>query len=205
MVLGIVLIVVLMLTAVFAGCVSEDIEPENGNSKETEDQPDADEVPDDTDEVPDEGDGNESEPPETDGAEAEGTTGAEGTVEALAQASPETVTETLELHIPEDKITGVDFVIRVEDGDEETNPDEVSGSIDSTDGYTEPLPKGQTPYSKTIAIKPPKGQYLPEDWIITLEVVCHASDDQWPGPLMWVGSPDNGFSYNVSATYKYLI
>ncbi len=181
----------------------EDSKLKNGNSEEFEDQPDIFEP--DIPEVPDEGDGNESEPPEVDEPEGEGTTSAEGTVETLAQTSPETVTETVELHIPEDKITGVDFVIKVEDGDEETNPDEVSGSIDSAGSYTETLQQGKTPYTSTVNIKPLEGLFLPATWTITLEVVCHASDDQWPGPFMWIGTPDHGFSYNVSAKYSYLI
>jgi hypothetical protein len=207
MVAGIVLIIIIMITAAFAGCVSENNESknsnleesENGNLEEPEDQPDDTEVPDDED-------GNDGEPPEIDEteAEAEGTTGAAGTVEAFAQASPDTVSETVEINIPEDTITSVDFVIRVEDGDDGTNADEVSGSIDSTGGHNEPLPQGQTLYTSTINIIAPEGQYLPKSWTISLEVVCHASDSQTSGVLVWVGTPDYGFSYNVSVTYKYI-
>ena len=196
---GIVLIIIIMITAVLAGCVSENNKSKNDNLEESGDQPDI-------DEVPDNGDGNGSESPEKDEeeGEAEGTIGTYGTVEAFAQASPDTVTETVELHIPEDNITCLDFVIRVEDGDGGTNPDEVSGSIDSEGRYTKTLPQGQTPYSSTINIMPPEGQSLPNSWTISLEVVCHASDSETTGALFWVGTPDYGFSYNVSVTYKYI-
>jgi hypothetical protein len=200
MVAGTVLIIVIMITAVLAGCVSENNKSNNDNLDESEDQPDIIEVPDDEDEV-------ESEPPEIDETEgeAEGSIGADGTVETLAQADPVTVSETVELHIPEDNIKSIDFIIRVEDGDDGTNADEVSGSLDSPGGHTETLQQGQTPYSSTINIKAPEGKFLPATWTLTLEVVCHASDSQTSGTLFWVGTPDNGFYYNVNVTYKYLI
>lgn len=138
--------------------------------------------------------------------ELRGTTGAEGNVETLAQDQPETVTETVDVSIPESNITGINFVIKVEDGDGGTNPDEVSGSLDSTGGgdYNETLPKGSTPYSKTIDIKATEDHSLPSSWTLSITVVCHASNDRWPGPGLWIGTPDNGFSYNVTVTFKYL-
>lgn len=197
---GIVLIIVLMMTNVLTGCISSDTESKSENLEETEETDDQPEI----DEEPDDGDGNESEPPEI--VESEGTIGAEGTVETLAQSQPETVSETVELDIPEDNITRIEFVIRVQDGDDGTKADEVSGSLESTGGggYYETLPQSYTPYTSTINIEAPEGQSLPNNWSIFLEVVCHASDDTWLGPLMWVGTPDYGFSYNINATYKYM-
>jgi hypothetical protein len=142
------------------------------------------------------------EPPEM--VEAKGTTGTEGVVETLAQAQPEPASETVELTIHEGNLTSIDFTIKVEDGDDGTNADEVSGSLDSPGGFNETLAQGQTPYTKIINIKAGEDQTLPNQWTISLDVVCHASDDTWPGPIMWFGTPDNGFSYNVSVTYKYL-
>lgn len=140
--------------------------------------------------------------------EAKGSAGTEGDVEANAQASPESVTKTVDLPIPSDNITKVSFVITVEDGesDSQTEPDEVSGSLDGSGegGYNETLQQGNTPYRTTVEIKAPEGLSLPSGWTITLDVVCHSSNDQWPGPMIWRGYADNGFSYNVSVEYTYL-
>ena len=150
------------------------------------------------------GEDGETNPPEY--VEAKGTTGAEGNVETLAQAQPETVTETIDISIPESNITGLDIVVKVADGDDGTNPDEVSGSLDSTGegGHNETLPQGNTPYTRTININAQEGRSLPTSWTLTLTVVCYASTDRWPGPGFWIGTPDNGFSYNVTVTYTYL-
>jgi hypothetical protein len=195
MVVGIVLIIVIMTTAAFVGCMSEDKESKNGNSEEPEDQPNI-------EGIPDNGDKNESDPSEIE--ELEGMIVSEGMVEALAQADPETVSETVEINIPDDNITAMDFVIKVEDGDEETNADEVSGSLDSDGGYTNILQYGLTPYSTTINITPSEGQFLPATWNATFEVVCHASDDQSPNPFIWSGEPDHGFSYKIIVKFKYI-
>ena len=135
---------------------------------------------------------------------AKGTTGAEGQVELLAQNLPESATETVTIPIPEGNITGINFIISVEDGDDGTNPDEVSGDLEGAGGYNNTLPSGQTPYRATVDLKAKEGQELPSSWTLTLNVVCHASDDTWPGPQLWLGTPDNGFSYNVTVNYKYL-
>ncbi len=144
--------------------------------------------------------------------EAKGATGDAGNVEALAQASPEPVTTTVEIMIPLENLTEVTFVVSVEDAqgensDDQTNPDEVSGTItDNMDaGISQNLPQGQTPYKNPpIILKGKVGGSLPSGWTITLNVVCHASSDQWPGPLIWRGYPDHGFSYDINVTYKYL-
>lgn len=197
MIQGVVLIIVLLVAAILAGCTSEDKEPEDEGSEEQEEQPDNPEVPDDEN-------GNESEPSET--GESEGLLVKEGSVDAVAQNDPEAVSETVEVNIPEDQLTNIDFVVSVEDGDddEDTNPDEVSGSIYSNGGHTKTLPDGLTPYNVTINFKPPKGQFLPATWNVTMDVVCHASDDQADGPLIWRGNPDHGFSYEIIVIFKYI-
>jgi hypothetical protein len=206
LVAGTILIIILILTAAFAGCLEEDTKSKNGSNEESEgseDQPDdAEDQPDD-EEVPEEEDEDEDEPPQ--GDEGEGTIEEEGTVETLAQASSETVTEEVDVNIPENKITSIEFVVRVHDGDVQTNADEVSGSIDISGMYLENLPRGQTPYKKTVNIEPSEGKYLPPLWTVTLEVECCASDDQWPGPMVWRGTPDHGFSYEITVTYRYLL
>jgi hypothetical protein len=142
---------------------------------------------------------------------ATGITVVEGDVETLAQAQPETVIETVDIAIPIANLTGITLDIKVMEGvggesDEGTNPDEVSGSLDSSgeNGGNESLQNGQTNYQTTVAIQAGEGQSLPSSWTLTLEVVCHASNDQWPGPMIWRGVPDHGFSYNVTVTYEYL-
>lgn len=138
--------------------------------------------------------------------EAKGSTGAEGEVEGMAQAQPETVSTTVDLPLPMGNITKATFTISVEDGDPNTNPDQVSGSLDSTgDGdYNETLQSGNTPYQTTVEMRAPEGFNLPQGWRITIQVVLQSSNDQWPGPMIWRGYADTGFSYNVSVEYTYL-
>ncbi len=153
------------------------------------------------------GENEEIKPPEY--VETKGTTGAEGSQSTDVTYEPETMTETVNLPIPADNITKLSFVITVNDGTEEnsddgTNPDEVSGDLEGAGGYNETLKQGQTPYQDTITIKAQEGQNLPPSWTLYLNVVCHAGEDQWPGPYIWRAPHDNGFSYNVTLTYVYL-
>ncbi|UCE39442.1 MAG: hypothetical protein JSW00_09530 [Thermoplasmata archaeon] len=139
---------------------------------------------------------------------AKGTTGAEGDVEADVTGPPQEFTETVDIPIGLENLTAITFQISVEDGqgensDASTNPDEVSGSLDSS-GFNETLPEGKTPYQATINVKAPEGENLPSGWTLTLTVVCHPGNDRWPGPGIWYGVPDNGFSYNVTVEYTYL-
>lgn len=151
------------------------------------------------------GGGDEGKPKKQEFVEAKGTTGAEGQVEALAQASPETVSTTVDLIIPQENITALDFVIKVEDGDDGTNTDQVSGGgLDGAGGRNETIPGGPTPYTTNINIKASEEQNLPTKWTLSLEVICEASDSRTLGIILWVGTPDYGFSYNVTVTYTYL-
>jgi hypothetical protein len=139
---------------------------------------------------------------------ATGTANAEGAHELLAQASPESGSETVEITIPEGNITGVKIDVRVSDDDDGTPPDQVSGSVGGSGGgldYNDTLPNSPTPYTGTVSFNAGEGLYLPMNWKITIDVVCHASDSQTPGFFIWIGTPDNGFSYNVTITYTYLV
>lgn len=140
--------------------------------------------------------------------EASGTTGTEGSVETLAQGPPETVVETVEIIIPDGNVTSVAISIKVSDDDDGTNPDQVSGTVEGSGGvgeYNATLPSGPTPYVATVNFKAQEDLSLPNNWIISLSVDCYSSDSQTLGILpIWVGTADNGFSYNVTFTYKYL-
>jgi hypothetical protein len=171
----VLVIAVIIVMAAFAGCLGGDADKKKSNEPEL--------------------------------MEASGTTGSEGSVETLAQASPETASETVEIIIPDGNVTSVAISIKVSDDDDGTNPDQVSGTVEGSGGvgnYNATLPNGPTPYTATVNFKAGEEQSLPNNWIISLSVECHASQDNWPGPIMWVGTADNGFSYNVTFTYKYL-
>ncbi|MCD6461419.1 MAG: hypothetical protein J7L61_01595 [Thermoplasmata archaeon] len=144
--------------------------------------------------------------------ENNGTTGTDGekVIDGGIEDAP--VTEKVSLTIPAVNVTKISMVITVNDGnskssDENTNPDDVTGNVEGGGGganVTKTLPGGSTPYKTTVDISAPEGETLPSSWTITLNVVCKPSDDQWPGPLIWRGYTDHGFSYSINVTYTYL-
>ncbi|MCD6461159.1 MAG: hypothetical protein J7L61_00240 [Thermoplasmata archaeon] len=145
--------------------------------------------------------------------EMTGTTGVEGEKAGEASIEPVPVTEKVSIVIPATNVTSITFTISVSDDigeyedSQSTDPDDVSGSLEGETGggnQTTNIPAGTTPYQQKVSIRAPEGETLPSSWTLTLNVVLKAGQDEWPGPMIWYGVPDHGFSYNVTVEYTYL-
>jgi hypothetical protein len=139
-------------------------------------------------------------PPEVMG----GSQQASGSGSGLAQITPEVITSSLDVNLDQTDLISITVNVTVEDGDADTNPDSVQeasfaseGNLSATGGG------GTTPAAFQLKIEWDGTTYLPSSWTFTISVSCVASDDQWPGPLIWRGIPDRGFSYDLDITYEY--
>ncbi len=127
-----------------------------------------------------------------------------GSGSGLAQATTEVITSTLDVNIDQTDIISITINVTVEDGDANTNPDNVNEASFSSEGNMSATGGGgATPSSFQLKIEWDGTNYLPSGWTFTMSVTCAASDDQWPGPLIWRGIPDRGFIYGLDITYQY--
>lgn len=131
----------------------------------------------------------------------------EGSVLLTAQAQPVTRTEEVHFDIVETDIMDITITVSVEDGDERTNPD----TVDSvrvwreTGGEPEEVKEmagGSTPYENSVSFTMTGNENMTNWWIVELTVTCHAGEDTWPGPIIWRGVPDTGFSYHIHASFN---
>jgi len=96
----------------------------------------------------------------------------------------------------------------VEDGDENTNKDrvnEITITPEEGDNGTT-INGGPTPFSSSATIKWDGVNYLNSTYMVSFSVQIEGSDDQPPGPgiFIWNGVPDYGFSYSIDINYTYL-
>jgi len=142
----------------------------------------------------------EDKPPEVMG----GSQQVSGSGSGLAQATAEVITSTLDVNIDQTDVISITVNVTVDDGDANTNPDTVQDASFSSEGNMSATGRGgTTPSSFQLKIEWDGTNYLPSSWTFTISVSCEASDDQWPGPLIWTGTPDRGFSYDLDITYEY--
>jgi len=131
-----------------------------------------------------------------------------GSINGLAQSVPEEVQGTVTVTIDNDSPVRITFNISVEDGDANTNPDNVE-SITVTAGEgggnnTATITGGNTPLTKQHTVEWDGKEPLPTTYSFDFTVTLEASDDQWPGPLIWRGIPDRGVSILIEVNYDYL-
>lgn len=127
-----------------------------------------------------------------------------GSGSGLAQINPEVITSTLDITIDQTDLISITVNVTVEDGDPDTNADTVEeASLSSEENISATGGGGTTPASFQLKLEWDGSNYLPSGWTFTMSVSCVASDDQWPGPFIWRGIPDRGFTYNLDITYEY--
>jgi len=64
---------------------------------------------------------------------------------------------------------------------------------------------GETPFKEQLIYDCEKDSDPGKDWALILDLDIYASDDQWPGPILWRGIPDNGFELIVDIQYSYIM
>ena len=141
-----------------------------------------------------------NEPPEVRG----GSQQVSGSGSGLAQIDPEIITSNLDIIIDQTDLISITVNVTVEDADADTNPDSVQEASFSSEGNLSATGGGgTTPSAFQLTIEWDGTNYLPSSWTFTITVSCVASDDQWPGPLIWRGIPDRGFTYDLDITFEY--
>jgi hypothetical protein len=128
-----------------------------------------------------------------------------GSGDGLAQAQPVTIVQSHPVQLDNEMITEITFIIDVEDGDPDTNTDNVDGiNIIDANGDATSLGGGSTPYTQTATITWDGTTPMNSTWTVEFSVIIAAGDDTWIGPLLWVGTPDNGFQYNIAVNYTFI-
>ncbi len=114
-------------------------------------------------------------------------------------------------------ITQIIIEFAIEDGDSNTNDDElIEVKIQNKDYelfllcealYTE---RSTMPCNGQISMNGPdsnltESQFLDRQLDLIVTWSQKDSDDQWPGPLIWRGVRDTGFSYDFQIRYEYVV
>ena len=121
---------------------------------------------------------------------------------------------SVDILVPESNVKSIDFTIKILDGggDHEgevvnTLPDQiVQCSVNSSGNTSDTLAIGTTEYSGQTSFQVPLEEpgYIEELYSIDIAVLCRASEDTWPGPMIWSGYPDAGFYYEITIEYQYI-
>jgi hypothetical protein len=125
--------------------------------------------------------------------------------------STEPYQSRIDFGLDHDNITEITFKFTVEDDDAGTNPDMVD-HIDiaehDTDGpilynYFYTTGGGKTPFEISVTMQYRNNTLIDDEWQLYFYVNLTDSDDKWPGPLIFRGVRDTGFSYKIEAEYTY--
>jgi hypothetical protein len=141
------------------------------------------------------------------GKEVAGNFTVQGSVDALAQSSSVSASADEDISLGQGDIIEISFDISVEDGDADTDSDQVTeitiSEMKEGSSYNMTSKGGSTPYKGNLTIKWDEDTKMSGEWKVSITVECNPGPDQWPGPLIWSGVPDRGFSYTIDVTYKY--
>jgi hypothetical protein len=134
-----------------------------------------------------------------------------GTQTGLAQAQPESIAVDITIPLDYENVVMIQVNISVDDNDMDTNGDQV-GEMTLTEeeeggNYTGTANGGTTtagdPVLSQIVVEWDGTMYMSQRWVLNIPVTINAGEDTWPGPMLWVGTPDNGFRYTLEITYQY--
>ncbi|MBN1389291.1 MAG: hypothetical protein JXA22_01470 [Candidatus Thermoplasmatota archaeon] len=131
-----------------------------------------------------------------------------GTQTGLAQATPVDIFAVVPVLLEYDTVIKMQVNISVLDNDVDTEADSV-GTIELNEVVTEgegnstTINGGNTPVTQQLVVEWQNGEYLSSSWEIYIPVTMNAGADQWPGPFIWSGVPDRGFSYSIQITIEY--
>jgi hypothetical protein len=135
-----------------------------------------------------------------------------GAQDGLSQAVPVELTALVPVTLDYERVIKIQINITIADGDPDTNPDTV-GNMELRETATEGEPNATTinggnaspgaDFETSVVIEWQNGEYLNSRWEIFIPVTIDSGGDQWPGPVIWRGIPDRGFTYALDITYEY--
>jgi hypothetical protein len=132
-----------------------------------------------------------------------------GTHTGLAQISPVETEVTVPITLDYDTVIGIMVNITIVDGDDGTDPDQVGTiTLSEVEGTATGTANGGTAspgseFVTSILVEWNETGYMSGRWDLHIPVSIVAGPDTWPGPFLWTGVPDNGFSYDLVITYRY--
>ncbi|MCU0799857.1 MAG: hypothetical protein MUC62_09345 [Candidatus Thermoplasmatota archaeon] len=122
-----------------------------------------------------------------------------------AQEYPYNYNNTFYVPLKFDNITQVIVNISILDGDDGTNPDIINNILFGPEkNQPVTMSGGDTPFKGQLVYNCEKDYTPGKDWFLIIDLDTYASDDQWPGPILWRGVPDNGFELIVDIKYSYI-
>jgi len=120
--------------------------------------------------------------------------------------------QRVDFNLTHDNITDITFRIFVEDDDPNTEPDTVTRievAEHDTDGeefidyhFILDTPTS-TPYEATYSFNFTNGILIDDEWQMYFYIDLGDGEDTWPGPIIYRGVRDTGFSYRVEIEYTY--
>jgi len=131
-----------------------------------------------------------------------------GSEVGLAQIEAVELETVVGISLSFERVIKLQINISVVDGDPDTEADTVGTmTLRPIGGEGEGIPVngGSTPLTQSVTVEwnPDGGEYLNTTWELVIPVSIKAGPDQWPGPLIWRGIPDRGFSWTAEISYLY--
>lgn len=126
-----------------------------------------------------------------------------------AQGQPYNYQGSFPFQVNHTNVTQMIVNIRIEDGDDRTNPDYIEHIVfrpDENDVGIVPneIDGDYTPFEAQLVYKAKEGEIHGDSWLINIQAVLYSGDDQWPGPVIWRGIPDEGFDIFLEIRYEYV-
>lgn len=129
----------------------------------------------------------------------------------LEGRSTETYQSRIDFSLDHDKISKITFKFIIDDDDPNTNSDVVDHIViaeHDTEGpvlynYSNVTGGGTTPFEISVTMKFINNTLIDDEWQLYFYVNLTDSDDLWPGPLIFYGTRDTGYTYRIEAEYEY--
>ena len=138
-----------------------------------------------------------------------------GSFDFIARERSRTVTDSYQIYLDHGNITQIVFTYSFEDGDPGTEVDYLTwisitnvnegGDADEYILKYDEQEGGSMPYSGEFKMNASENAYLSHAFLIVVTVELYPGEDEWPGPLIWRGVSDTGFTYSFKMEYEYAV
>lgn len=132
-----------------------------------------------------------------------------GSHTSLAQINPVETELAVDIPLDYDNVIKITVNITINDGDENTDPDTVGMmTLSEVDGNNSGTANGGsaspgTPFTSSITVEWDGTNYMDKRWNLLIPVTIVAGPDQWIGPFIWRGVPDEGWTYELGINYEF--